>query len=132
MQRWRVSKDAQRILNSLHCKSWFVVGDLSSRIVTALGGRRGCKFGGVIFNAVYEDALAIVRAQGMRKNMVLQLFDVVVKLPPLKFLDFFTSTGIKLLFISSMVFIIVFNKLVFLIFLPQIWSSDASYSLRLR
>ena len=27
-------------------------------------------------------------------------FDVVVKFPPLKFFDLFTSTGIKLLFIS--------------------------------
>ena len=73
MQRWRVLDDAQRILNSLHCSSWFIVGDRTSRIITALGGRQGCKFGGVIFNAVYEDSLAIVRTQAEEKGLILQL-----------------------------------------------------------
>ena len=70
LQRWGVPNDAQRALNSLHTSSWFRVGDRASAVVTALGGRQGCKLGGLIFGAVYEDCMQAVRAQAGAANLI--------------------------------------------------------------
>ena len=61
MQLVSVPLDAQSILNCLHVNSWFSVGAQSCVVDTALGGRQGCKFGGVIFGAFYEDCVTMVR-----------------------------------------------------------------------
>ena len=58
-----VCPDVLEKVRSLHTGAWFKVGSLESVIVTKSGGRRGCKFGAVIFNVVYAVALRRVRAK---------------------------------------------------------------------
>eukprot|EP00973_Karenia_brevis_P085560 11870192-Karenia_brevis.AAC.1 len=61
------------MINSLHTNAWFKVGDLPSVVVTSTGGRQGCRLGGIIFNGVYERALAQVRHKLREAGITLKL-----------------------------------------------------------
>ena len=52
------------MINGLHSKTWFEYGDCAEAEYTTLGGRQGCKFGSIVFNAV--NAVATTR---MRKRL---------------------------------------------------------------
>jgi hypothetical protein len=58
-----VDEKVQSLLNGLHSHAWFKYGNLESMIVSTKGGRQGCKLGGIIFNGIYERALAVVRGK---------------------------------------------------------------------
>ena len=45
-----VPKSVVDALNSLHTGAWFQFGRSSRFIITKVGGRQGCRFGGIIFN----------------------------------------------------------------------------------
>ena len=61
LQQAGVPAHVVNILNSLHSNSWFKIGDHPNLIVARKGGRQGCRFGGKLFNIVYDAALSEVR-----------------------------------------------------------------------
>ena len=73
LQRLDVPLDSQRLINGIHNKSWFSVASLDTKITTAIGGRQGCKLGCVIFNSVYEGALAVLRCKAEKLALVSSL-----------------------------------------------------------
>ena len=58
--QWGVDEAVIETIKSLHTNSFYVYGGLQSAIVARRGGRQGCAFGAVIFNAVYAAALVEV------------------------------------------------------------------------
>ena len=66
LERAGVPKHIMELLNSLHSDSWFKVGASEKLIIARKGGRQGCRYGGKIFNTVYDAALIEIREQ-MRK-----------------------------------------------------------------
>ena len=59
-EKWGVDRGALEIIRSMHTNSYYKYGDMQSVIVAPKGGRQGCKFGAMIFNAVYAIALVQV------------------------------------------------------------------------
>jgi hypothetical protein len=72
-QQWQVDPKVEALVRGLHTKAWFRVGDNESVVVTATGGRQGCKLGGIIFISVYEQALEQVRQRLRTAGIVLVL-----------------------------------------------------------
>ena len=52
-----------KLLASLHCKSWLVVGEETKYVIAKKGGRHGCRFGGELFDIIYDKALIDIRQQ---------------------------------------------------------------------
>ena len=68
-----------QLVDDLHRNTWLTVanGQVSEEddvVRTRKGARQGCKIGALIFNVIYEYALAKVRARAQREGV---LYDVV-------------------------------------------------------
>ena len=59
------------LVASLHNGSWFQLPNDDKFIVSACGGRQGCKLGALFFNAIYSVALARVRAELVKHDIIL-------------------------------------------------------------
>ena len=59
------------LVASLHSGSWFQLPNDDKYIVSIAGGRQGCKLGALIFNAIYSVALARVRAELCKYDIML-------------------------------------------------------------
>jgi exonuclease III len=59
------------LVASLHDGSWFQLPNDDKFIVSASGGRQGCKLGALVFNAIYSVALARVRAELVQHDVIL-------------------------------------------------------------
>jgi hypothetical protein len=64
-------KDLVSLVASLHDGSWFQLPNDSKFIISASGGRQGCKLGALVFNAIYSVALARIRAELVKYDVVL-------------------------------------------------------------
>ena len=61
------------LVASLHAGSWFQLPNDDNFIVSIAGGRQGCKLGALIFNAIYSVALARVRAELAKHDIMLHV-----------------------------------------------------------
>ena len=61
--QWGVDPKVTRLVNSLHARCWATDSGADSFIVSAFGGRQGCKLGAIIFNAAYSLALKVLHAR---------------------------------------------------------------------
>ena len=61
------------LVASLHVGSWFQLPNDDNLIVSIAGGRQGCKLGALIFNAIYTVALARVRAELAKHDIMLHV-----------------------------------------------------------
>ena len=61
------------LVASLHSGSWFQLPNDDKYIVSIAGGRQGCKLGALIFNAIYSVALARVRAELCKYDIMLHV-----------------------------------------------------------
>ena len=61
LDRWQVDKKAARLLNALRTSSWMQYGD-GRKVIPFLGGRQGCKAGGLVFGSIYDNAPKEVKA----------------------------------------------------------------------
>ena len=62
-----------KLVAALHTGSWFQIGELMEVLVSAKGGRQGCKLGAIIFNFVYARALMRVEKRLKDEAILLQL-----------------------------------------------------------
>ena len=60
-------------VNSLHTSTFFKVPGNSSLLVTAAGGRQGCKLGALVFNLVYSVALRTLRRKLESAGIILRV-----------------------------------------------------------
>ena len=63
LDRWHVDPIVKELVKSLHTNAWFAISGASQVVVTSTGGRQGCKLGGTVFCAAYEEALTRVRSR---------------------------------------------------------------------
>jgi len=56
-EQWGIDMGAIELIRSIHSNSYYMYGTLESVILAPKGGRQGCTFGAIIFNAVYAIAL---------------------------------------------------------------------------
>lgn len=70
-QQFGVDEKVAALINAIRTHTWFKYGSLESVVSFATGGRQGCKLGGVLFNAVYAQALGIVRERLRNAKIVL-------------------------------------------------------------
>ena len=61
LQQWGVEQSTIEMVNGLHSKAWFQVPGHNEKCMTTTGGRQGCVLGGLVFNAAFSVAMAIVR-----------------------------------------------------------------------
>ena len=61
LSQWNVDPVVHELVRGLHTHAWFRVEDSDSIVETMTGGRQGCKLGFLIFCAVYEQALFMMR-----------------------------------------------------------------------
>ena len=61
------------LMASLHSGSWFQLPNDDKFIVSIAGGRQGCKLGALVFNSIYSVALARIRAELCKFNIILQV-----------------------------------------------------------
>ena len=69
-----VSPKVERIINSLHTRAWSRYGNLESVVQSVVGGRQGCKLGGLVFAATHGRVMKEVRSRMRESNIVLKLF----------------------------------------------------------
>ena len=62
LERWDVDPVVAELVRGLHSMAWFQVQGRRSVVITATGGRQGCKLGGLIFAICYEQALTMMRS----------------------------------------------------------------------
>eukprot|EP00973_Karenia_brevis_P046073 6382332-Karenia_brevis.AAC.1 len=53
LSQWEIDPTALALIADLHNGSWCRVGQMETILVTAKGGRQGCKFGSIVFNSAY-------------------------------------------------------------------------------
>ena len=58
------------MMNSLHTAAWFKFGASSDFLISKRGGRQCCRFGGLIFNLIYNCALREVKSILDKQNML--------------------------------------------------------------
>jgi len=59
-----------KLVADLHNGTWFVLDQESGKVIkTRLGSRQGCRFGGLVFNLLYAEALRDVRRQCRKKGL---------------------------------------------------------------
>ena len=61
------------LMASLHSGSWFKLPNDEKFIISIAGGRQGCKLGAIVFNSIYSVALARVRAELSKHNIILHV-----------------------------------------------------------
>ena len=69
-----VSPKVERIINSLHTRAWSRYGNLESVVQSVVGGRQGCKLGGLVFAATHGRVMKEVRSRMSESDIVLKLF----------------------------------------------------------
>lgn len=62
-EQWGVDNTVRDLVAQLHCDAWFAYGALDSIILTAKGGRQGCKLGSTIYNSCYSLALHVLHLE---------------------------------------------------------------------
>ena len=72
LDQWGVDRKVAKLISAIHTHSWMKHECAKEVVVTTRGGRQGCKIGGVIFGAVYAQALKDVRCNlrslGLMRN----------------------------------------------------------------
>ena len=63
--------EVKELIKSLHTNAWFAVNGTSHVVVTSTGGRQGCKHGGTVFCAAYEEAFARVHSRLRERGIAL-------------------------------------------------------------
>ena len=66
LEQWRVDGKVAKLISAIHTHSWMEHECAKEVVVTTRGGRQGCKIGGVIFGAVYAQALKELRCDMRR------------------------------------------------------------------
>ena len=61
LSQWQVDRKSARMLNTLHAGSWMRYDD-ADPVMSVTGGRQGCKLGGIVFGAIYAQAIKRVMA----------------------------------------------------------------------
>ena len=61
LEQWGVDGKVAKLIPAIHTHSWMKHECAKEVVVTTRGGRQGCKIGGVIFGAVYAQALKDLR-----------------------------------------------------------------------
>ena len=72
LSQWQVDRKAARMLNALHAGSWMRYDDVDP-VMSVTGGRQGCKLGGIVFGAIYAQAIKRVRARLFDAGLHLRL-----------------------------------------------------------
>ena len=62
------------LLRSLHTDTWFQVRRQSKVLRTAVGSRQGCRFGGLVFNVIYEKTLGSIRKRAKEAGLIMQMW----------------------------------------------------------
>ena len=62
LERWDVDPVVAELVRGLHSMAWFQMQGRRSVVITATGGRQGCKLVGLIFAICYEQALTKMRS----------------------------------------------------------------------
>ena len=73
LEQLNVHPHIVELVASLHSSSWFRVGNSCEFIVSAKGGRQGCRFGGKLFNLVYAEAADEARRRLSDEGIVLRV-----------------------------------------------------------
>ena len=73
-----VDDATRKVVTSLHHGSWFTVGregdpDTKPALVTARGGRQGCRLGAIVFNWIYAKSLKELRKDMHHEDIVFHL-----------------------------------------------------------
>ena len=68
-----LSPKVQRIINSLHTRAWSRYGGLKSVVQSVVGGRQGCKLGGLVFAATHGRVMKEVRSRMTESKIALKL-----------------------------------------------------------
>ena len=80
MDQWGVDQKVARMTNALHSGSWMRFEDADA-VVQTTGGRQGCKLGGVVFGAIYAQAIKRVRQRLFLEGLHLHLPCVTSRQP---------------------------------------------------
>ena len=70
LEQWRVDGKVAKLISAIHTHSWMKHECAKEVVVTTRGGRQGCKIGGVIFGAVYAQALKDLRCDLRRSGLM--------------------------------------------------------------
>ena len=70
LEQWGVVGKVAKLISAIHTHSWMQHECAKGVVVTTRGGRQGCKIGGVIFGAVYAQALKDLRRDLRRSGLM--------------------------------------------------------------
>ena len=73
LQQWGVSEKTINLINALHSGAWFQYGECKDYVLTTLGGRQGCKLGGLVFNGVYAIPLRMLEDELKEQGIALRV-----------------------------------------------------------
>ena len=70
LEQWGVDGKVAKLIFAIHTHSWMKHECAKQVVVTTRGGRQGCKIGGVIFGAVFAQALKDLRCDLRRSGLI--------------------------------------------------------------